>query len=141
GSIIFDPTDSKGKTLYVGTGEPNGSSDSEAGVGLYKSTDGGASWALVPGSLSVAIDRSLAAIAVDPSNPNHLFIGTAVARHGSSSVNGGLFTPPGAPVIGVYESTDGGTTLGLVFSTPSDVVDPTSPTGNDFFRGGVSKIS
>ncbi len=30
GSIIFDPNDPKGKTLYVGTGEPNGSSDSEA---------------------------------------------------------------------------------------------------------------
>src|SRR5207249_1266161 len=42
GSIVFDPNDGSGNTLYVGTGEPNGSSDSEAGVGLYKSTDGGA---------------------------------------------------------------------------------------------------
>jgi len=141
GSIIFDPTDTKGKTLYVGTGEPNGSSDSEAGVGLYKSTDFGASWALVPGSLAVAIDRSIAAIAVDPSNSNHLFIGTAVARHGSSSVNGGRFTPPDAPVIGVYESTDGGATFALVFSRAADVVNPGSPTGDDFFRGGISKIS
>src|SRR5205814_439808 len=104
-------------------------------------TDAGASWTLVPGSLAVAIDRSLSAIAVDPSNPNHLYVGTAVARHGSSSVNGGRFTPPGAPLIGVYESTDGGATFALVFSKPADVVDPTSPTGNDFFRGGISKIS
>ena len=41
GSILYDPNDSTGQTVYVGTGEPNGSSDSEAGVGLYKSTDGG----------------------------------------------------------------------------------------------------
>ena len=41
---LVDPTDPTGRTIYVGTGEPNGSSDSEAGVGLYKSTDGGRSW-------------------------------------------------------------------------------------------------
>ena len=41
GSIAYDPNDTTGKTVYVGTGEPNGSSDSEAGVGLYKSLDGG----------------------------------------------------------------------------------------------------
>ena len=107
GSIVFDPNDAKGTTLYVGTGEPNGSSDSEAGVGLFKSTDFGKSWKLVPGSAAptapcasgvgtcpVATGRSIGAIAIDPADPNHMFIGTAVARHGSSSVNGGRFTPP-----------------------------------------------
>src|SRR5258708_6062845 len=43
GSIVFDPNDATGNTLYVGTGEPNGSGDSEAGVGLSKSTNGGTS--------------------------------------------------------------------------------------------------
>ena len=33
-----------GGVLYAGTGEPNASGDSEAGVGLYKSTDGGSTW-------------------------------------------------------------------------------------------------
>ena len=141
GSLIFDPTDARGLTLYAGTGEPNGSSDSEAGVGLYRSADGGRSWSLVPGSLAVARDRSIAAIAVDPLNARHLFIGTAVARHGSSSVNGGRFTPPGAAAVGVYESTNGGATFALVFSKTADAVDPTSPTGADFFRGGVSNMS
>ena len=140
GSLIFDPTDTKGKTLYVGTGEPNGSSDSEAGVGLYKSTDFGKSWTLVSGSFAIAKDRSVAAIAIDPTNSNHILIGTAVARHGSASVNGGRFTPPGAAVVGLYESTDGGATFSLAFSQPSDTVDPTSPNGSDFFRGGVTKI-
>ena len=46
GSILVDPTDASQKTIYVGTGEPNGSGDSEAGIGLYKSTDGGDHWTL-----------------------------------------------------------------------------------------------
>jgi hypothetical protein len=140
GSIIFDPTDPSGKTLYVGTGEANGSSDSEAGIGLYKSTDLGKSWSLVPGSLDVANGRAIGTIAVDPINPNHIFIGTAVARHGSSSVNGGRFTPPRVPQIGLYESNDGGTTFSLAFSLPSDVVNPGSANGSDFFRGGVTNV-
>jgi hypothetical protein len=141
GSIVLDPNDSTGATLYVGTGEPNGSSDSEAGVGLYKSTDFGSTWKLVAGSVAASKDRSIGAIAVDPTNPKHIFIGTDVARHGSSAVNGGRFTPPGAPQIGLYESTDGGATFNLVFSKTSDVVDPGSPNGSDFFRGGVTKIA
>jgi len=30
--------------LYAGTGEPNASGDSEAGLGIYRSTDGGDTW-------------------------------------------------------------------------------------------------
>ncbi len=140
GSIVLDPNDPTEQTLYVGTGEPNGSSDSEAGVGLYKSTDAGHNWRLVSGSVMVAKDRSIGAIAIDPQDPQHIYIGTDVARHGSSSVNGGRFSPPHAPVIGLYESTNGGATFSLVFSKESDVVNPTSPNGSDFFRGGITKI-
>src|SRR5205823_1098223 len=121
GSIVFDATGN----IYVGTGEPNGSGDSEAGVGLYKSTNGGSSWSLVAGSTAntapcasnaasftcpVATGRSIGAIAVDPANASHIFIGTDVARHDSSSVNGGRFTPPGSALVGLYESSDGGAT-------------------------------
>jgi hypothetical protein len=140
GSLLYDPNDRSGSTVYAGTGEPNGSSDSEAGLGLYKSTDGGEHWSLAPGSFDAAHDRAIATIAVDPANSRHLWIGTAVARHGSSAVNGGRFTPPDAPTIGLYESIDGGLHFSLVFSVDSDTVDPTSPNGSDFFRGGVSKI-
>lgn len=154
GSIAYDPNDTTGKTVYVGTGEPNGSGDSEAGVGLYKSLDGGLTWTRVFGSVAptapcadlsgptcpVATGRSIGAVAVDPTDPDHIFIGTDVARHGSSSVNGGRFTPPGAAQVGLYESTDGGASFSAVLIEPQDVVDPTSATGGDFFRGGVSGV-
>src|SRR5437763_2831918 len=155
GSIVFDPNDATGNTLYVGTGEPNGSSDSEAGVGLYKSTNGGSSWSLVAGSTAntapcasnaasftcpVATGRSIGAIAVDPANASHILIGTDVARHGSSSVNGGRFTPPGSAMVGLYESTDGGATFSPAKILTQDTVNPASPNGGDFFRGGCSDI-
>jgi hypothetical protein len=157
GSIVFDP--SNPGTIYVGTGEPNGSSDSEAGVGLYKSTDGGITWSVVPGTdpnnaaaktapcadgsgnnCPVAAGRSIGAIAVDPANARHIFIGTDVARHGSSSVNGGRFTPPGSAKVGLYESTDGGATFSPAVILTQDTVNPASPNGGDFFRGGCSDI-
>ncbi len=153
GSLVFDPNDAKGNTLYAGTGEPNGSGDSEAGVGLYKSTDGGASWSLVTGSTAstapcasgtgtcpVATGRSIGAIAIDPADANHIFIGTDVARHGSSSVNGGRFTPPGSAMVGLYESTDGGATFTAAEILTQDVTNPASANGSDFFRGGCSHI-
>src|SRR5437763_6060646 len=155
GSIVFDPNDATGNTLYVGTGEPNGSSDSEAGVGLYKSTNGGSSWSLVAGSTAntapcasnaasftcpVATGRSIGAIAVDPANASHILIGTDVARHGSSSVNGGRFTPPGSALIGLYESSDGGATFSPTVILTQDAVNPATPNGGDFFRGGCSDI-
>lgn len=132
-----------GGTVYAGTGEPNGSSDNEAGTGLFKSTNGGTSFTRVPtktGSTDFAVGRSVSSIVVDRTNATHLLVGTAVARHGSSSVNGGRFTPPGAAKIGVYESRDGGSSWVLSHAEDSDTVNPASATGGDLFRGGVTRI-
>src|SRR5258708_5681651 len=84
GSLVFDPNDPSGKTLYVGTGEPNGSGDSEAGVGLYKSTDGGKSWTVVAGGTAStapcasgggtcppATGLAIGAIASEPAHREH----------------------------------------------------------------------
>ena len=157
GSIAFDPSNSS--TIYVGTGEPNGSSDSEAGVGLYVSTNGGSTWSVVAGTdpnnvpartapcgdgsgnhCPVAGGRSIGAIAIDPNNSAHIFIGTDVARHGVSSVIGGRFTPPGSAKVGLYESIDGGATFTSEVILAQDTVSPGSSNGGDFFRGGCSHI-
>ncbi len=44
GSLYVDPNDRSGDTIYAGSGEPNGSSDSEAALGLFRSRDGGRHW-------------------------------------------------------------------------------------------------
>ena len=140
GDLAIDPHDKSGKTIYVGTGEPSGSGDSEAGLGLYKSTDRGEHWKLVPGSFAVSKDRGIGEVVIDPKNRKHIWLGTTVARHGLSGTSGGRFTPPGAPTIGLYESTDGGATFQLRFNLPQDPVNPNSATGSDFFKGGVTDI-
>lgn len=138
-SLVVDPNDPSGNTLYAGSGEGSASSDSEAGLGLFKTTDGGDHWALVPGSADgVATDRAIYAIAVDPNDPKHLYIGTALARHGMSGTWGGRRTPPNAPPLGVWETKNGGTSFKRIFSQPGATQDPA--TGADRFQGGITKL-
>ena len=110
GTIVVDPTDSSGNTLYVGTGEPNASGDSEAGLGLFKSTNSGESWRLVEGSFAVSRSRAISSVVIDPRNHNVIYIGTTRAVRGISSVTGGSITtdPNGQPDLGLYRSSDGG---------------------------------
>jgi hypothetical protein len=123
GSLIFDPSDPSGKTLYAGTGEANQSADSEAGLGLFRSTDGGKSWTLVSGSAAVASAAAIATIAVDPKNPAHILIGTNSAVRGGTGVSGGYTFPiPGAPPSALYESVDGGATFTATLAQPVAVI-------------------
>ena len=130
GSIAVDPTDPTGKTIYVGTGEANNSGDSEAGLGLYKTTDDGAHWSRVPGSFAVANNRSIAWVAIDPRNADHILFGTRTGAHGIGS-NSTSTLPPAAssPPVGVYNSTDGGATFTLTQAGQVNEVkfDPTTP--------------
>jgi len=109
GSLVVDPTDPTGQTIYAGTGEPNVSSDSEAGMGVYRSTDGGATWALLSGS-SQFQGRAASSIAVAPDGS--ILVGIARAVRGISETDGGATSnPPIAVAFGVYKSTDGGATF------------------------------
>ena len=141
GSLLYDADHD---LLYAGSGEPNGSGDSEAGLGLFRSEDGGAHWTRLRGSVKAATNRSIGAIAVDPRRPRTIYIGTDVARHGSASVNGGRRTPPNAPTLGVYRSTDGGRTFSLEEDlsgrTPANPTPPGAGTGSDWFQGGVNRL-
>jgi len=109
GSLILDPNDATGRTLYAGTGEPNVSVDSEAGMGIYRSTDGGDTWTLLAGS-SQFQGRAVASLAITPGGD--ILAGIARAVRGVSSVIGGpTSNPPGAAPFGVYKSSDGGATF------------------------------
>ena len=114
GAITVDPTDPTGNTIYVGTGEPNASVDSGAGVGVYKSTDGGDSWSLLPGS-SFAVDNSVSVVVIDPSNANTIYVGTTYGTRGITEVDDGGEIGTQFPV-GLYKSTDGGLTFSLIFN-------------------------
>ena len=131
GSMAVDPNDATGRTVYAGTGEGNASGDSEAGLGLYKSTDEGDHWSLVPGSVAVANNRSIVWVAVQPGNANHILLGTrsGTRGEGSNSTSVGAVGTPTLPTLGVYASTDGGATFSLVLPATANEVkfDPNDP--------------
>ncbi len=110
GSLVRDPNDLTGRTLYAGTGEPNVSADSAAGMGIYKTTDGGDIWTLLAGSARFQ-GRAVASIAITPGGD--ILAGVARAVRGVSSVLSGGVTsnPPGGVPFGVYKSSDGGATF------------------------------
>lgn len=131
GSILIDPSDSSGNTVYVGTGEPNASGDSEAGVGIYKSTDGGQTWTLVPGS-GIFFQRSIGQMALD--NAGNLLVPIASGVRGIASDDGGAVSSGNAahPLVtrGLYRQT--GSTFTRIFTAPAPTrgsttvkVDPT----------------
>src|SRR6266480_518307 len=151
GALTADPNDSSGNTLYLGTGEANRcSSGCEAGVGIYKTTDGGNNWtkladtcasnatyACVSPGTDAFLGRSVGKILVDPTDPNHIYAASALGVRGLSHVigNGGTTrTPPNANAVGLYESTDGGATFtevwngnGATFGVRDAALDPLDP--------------
>jgi hypothetical protein len=114
GTITIDPNDASGKTVYVGTGEPNASGDSEAGMGIYKSTNSGDSWTLLAGS-TLFQGRSLSSIVIAPNG--NILVGVARGIRGYSGDTGGATSnPPVAATLGLYRSTDGGATFSMIWN-------------------------
>ena len=120
GSITIDPNDPSSNTLWVGTGEGNTcGSGCVAGVGLYKSTDGGDHWA-GPIGQSAFNARGVGTIAIKPGNSDVIYAGSSFGVRGhASSCCYGAVSPyraliPGAPQWGLYRSTDGGANWTLV---------------------------
>ena len=133
GSLLIDPSDSRGNTIYAGTGEPNASVDSEAGVGIYKSTNGGRSWSLVPGS-DMFFQRSIGQMAFD--NSGNLLVPIASGVRGVNETDGGALSGGSTthPLVtrGLYRQS--GSTFTLIFPAPAPTrgsttvkVDPTHP--------------
>ncbi|HSC51004.1 MAG TPA: hypothetical protein VLD16_12145, partial [Gaiellaceae bacterium] len=145
GALTLDPTDPKHRTLYLGTGEGNHcSSGCESGVGVYKSTNAGNTWTklgdtcvsnakftcITPGT-DAFLGRGINSIAVDPTNPQHILVGSAQGVRGLTHTVGNgaqVRLEPGANNPGLYESNDGGATFTEVWDGAA---------GNSF---GVTKI-
>ncbi|MBZ5603606.1 MAG: hypothetical protein LAO79_15000 [Acidobacteriia bacterium] len=95
GRIVVHPTDPN--TVYVAALGDLWGPNKERGV--YKSTDGGATWTQ---TLFVNEDTGVADIAIDPHSPNILYATAYQHRRTVFGYNGG------GPGSGVYRSTDGG---------------------------------
>ncbi|HMC28383.1 MAG TPA: hypothetical protein VKM56_11385, partial [Verrucomicrobiae bacterium] len=145
GSLLLDPNDATGNTIYAGTGEPNASNDSEAGVGVYKSTDGGSHWTFVVGS-DIFFQRAIGQMAFDKNG--NLLVPIASSIRGVSSVTSGASSSPSTdhPLIsrGLYRQT--GNTFTQIFVAPAPTRGSTTvrrdPTHSDIiyvnsFQGGI----
>jgi photosystem II stability/assembly factor-like uncharacterized protein len=115
GAIAIAPSDPQ--TIYVGTGEADMRSDISVGDGMYKSTDGGATW----NNIGLRDSRQIGSILVDPHDPNIVLVAAL----------GHAFGPN--PERGVYRSTAGGGTWTKVLGKDDDTgaidlcADPANP--------------
>jgi len=115
GCLAIDPNDRF--TIWVGTGENNSQRSVGYGDGLYKSTDGGASFK------KVGLDNSehIGKIVVHPEDSNTVY----VAAQGPLWKEGGD--------RGLYKTTDGGSTWNKILDISSNTgvnevhLDPTNP--------------
>jgi hypothetical protein len=148
GALTYDAANG---VLYAGTGEPNASGDSEAGIGVYK-VDGQRQHVDEARLLGHVADdyllrseqcrgrvrgagfqrdvygdafagRSISSIVVDPTNPNVLYVSSTRGVRGVSSVTGGATSNPplARPPYGLFKSTDGGATFALVWDGNASV--------------------
>ena len=132
GSMALDPQSPD--TIYVGTGEGNFNSDGYYGVGILKSTDGGAAWTNIVGPFlrdyigAIAVHPTDSEIVLCASRAGGIFrsadggntwnatlagaAGTSIAFDPTNgdSVYAALGTPAGNTSNGVYHSTDAGLT-------------------------------
>jgi len=106
GAVALDPLDPD--IIYLGTGEANAHSFSWFGMGLYKSTDAGATWEYK----GLEETRYIARIVVDPMNTDRVWVAGTGSLFGTN------------PERGIYRSLDAGDTWDLVLS----VTDSTSGT-------------
>lgn len=125
GAIALAPSNED--IVYVGTGEGALSGDSYYGNGILKSTDAGETFSHVGGAAFNQV--SIARIAVDPSNAEHLFVATLRGRGGKRRVS-----PPNPTPFGIWESSDGGATWQPLLTTTEAangatdvIVDPLDP--------------
>lgn len=126
GSVTLDPNDPGENTIYVGTGEANiCGSGCVAGVGLYRSENGGGTWEHL-GKAELG-GKGIGSVAIKPGDPNTIYAATTTALRGHSSVCcSGVTRPvPGAAKWGLYKSTDGGATWNFIHNGSANAAECT----------------
>ena len=93
GAIAVAPSDPN--IIYAGSGEGLQRPDLSVGDGIYKSTDAGQTWT----HLGLRNGQQIPQIAVDPRNPNRLFVAVLGHPYGPNEERG------------IFRSTDGGQTF------------------------------
>jgi photosystem II stability/assembly factor-like uncharacterized protein len=92
GDVALAPSDQN--VVWVGTGEHNIFRSSQSGCGIFKSTDGGKTWA----HMGLADTNTIARIVVHPTNPDVVYVAAGGHEWTKSADRG------------VYKTTDGGKT-------------------------------
>lgn len=90
GALAVAPSDPR--IIYAGTGESDIREDLSSGDGVYRSTDGGATW----NHIGLEDTRQISRIVIDPQNPNVVYVGALGHAFGPNEQRG------------VYTSVDGG---------------------------------
>ena len=103
GAVAVAPSDPN--VMYVGSGEGLQRPDLSTGDGIYKSTDAGKSWT----HLGLRDAQQIPAIAVDPRDPNRIFVAVLGHPYGPN------------PERGVFRSTDGGASFQKVLYKDENV--------------------
>jgi len=97
GKIVIDPRNSN--TVFVASQGPLFSSGGDRGV--FKTTDGGATWKAV---LTISADTGVSDLVIDPNKPDVMYASAYQRRrHVGQMIGGG-------PEGGIYKTTNGGTT-------------------------------
>jgi len=115
GAIAVAP--SSPLVLYVGSGEGLQRPDLSTGDGIYRSADGGRTWK----HLGLREGQQIPQIAVDPKDPDRLFVAVLGHPYGPNEQRG------------IFRSTDGGESFQRVLYEDADtggvdvLLDPTNP--------------
>ncbi len=133
GALAIDPVNTN--IVYVGTSSREGSQFSgeatQPPAGLFKSTDGGASWIRLgsgypsgpPSNASILFNQRITVVIVDPANTQTLYLASSA---------------------GLFVSTDGGFNWTQGVAPAGDVrslaLDATSPAGARILYAGVSGV-
>ncbi|MCI0391253.1 MAG: hypothetical protein MOB07_21135 [Acidobacteria bacterium] len=137
GAIAIDPNNPD--TIYVGTGEGSRCGLCYYGGGLLKSTNGGATWTVITGPISVNPpnlpafnNAAFTHLAIDPATTSTIYACTTFGVTSSASVGDQQVN---VGQVGLWKSTDGGVTwrnldpgnTGGLFSATDFIVDPQNP--------------